>query len=384
MHRGVPLLLALIAIGGGLAAAQEGAPDAAALQQAKQEADEAMARSRRLEKEAADATSDAARARAEAEALAARIQASEADITAAETRLRIVEALASRQRARLAARQGPVVRLTAALQTMARRPPALALVQPGSIDRVVHVRAMLASTLPAIRSRTAGLRSELETANRLRAQAGQAHETLVSSRAELQRRRVALARFEAQQRQRSVSLAESALFESDRALALGEEARELARRIGTTESQQRLGARLAELPGPLPRPNTPNQPRRERPPFRIPVEGRLLVGVGEISDAGIHARGLTFATEAGAEVVAPADGRVLYAGRFRGYDHVLILDHGGGWHSVITDLAALDAAVGEDVRRGERVGRAGQQEPRISVELRRGGRPVAIAPLLAG
>ena len=384
MHGAAPLLLALIALGGGLAVAQEGAPDAAALQQARQEADEAMARSRRLDQEAAEATSDAARARAEAEALAARIQAGEADITAAETRLRIVEALAARQRARLAARQGPVVRLTAALQTMARRPPALALVQPGSIDRVVHVRAMLASTLPAIRARTAGLRAELDTANRLRSQAGQAHQALVGSREELQRRRIALARFEAQQRQRSESLAESALIESDRALAFGEEARELARRIGTTESQRRLGARLAELPGPVPRPNSPNQPRRERPPFRIPVEGRLLVGVGEISDAGIHARGLTFATESGAEVVAPADGRVLYAGRFRGYGYVAIIDHGGGWHSVITDLASIEAAVGDSVRRGERVGRAGEDRARISVELRRGGRPVAIAPLLAG
>lgn len=377
-------LLALPVLGAGLAAAQEGAPDAAALQQARQEAEQAMARSRRLEQEAEEATSDAARARAEAEALAARIQAGEADITAAETRLRIVEALAARQRARLAARQGPVVRLTAALQTMARRPPALALVQPGSIDRVVHVRAMLASTLPAIRARTAGLRAELDTANRLRAQAGQAHEGLVESREELQRRRTALAGFEAQQRRRSESLAESALFESDRALALGEEARELARQMGTREFQQRLGARLAELPGPVPRPNSDTQPRRERPPFMIPVDGRLLVGVGEISNAGVHARGLTFATAANAPVVAPASGRVLYAAPFRGYGHVVIVDHGNGWHSVVTHLASIDVAVGDSVERGRRVGRAGEAAPQVSVELRRGGRPVEIAPLISG
>src|SRR3546814_9500686 len=86
------------------------------------------------------------------------------------------------QRARLAERQGPVIRLTAALQMMARRPPALALVQPGSLDDAVHVRALLASTLPVIRARTAALREEVEAGNQLRDQAALAKAALVDSR----------------------------------------------------------------------------------------------------------------------------------------------------------------------------------------------------------
>src|SRR3546814_19992181 len=96
------------------------------------------------------------------------------------------------QRARLAERQGPVIRLTAALQMMARRPPALALVQPGSLDDAVHVRALLASTLPVIRARTAALREEVEAGNQLRDQAALAKAALVDSRAELKAERVAL------------------------------------------------------------------------------------------------------------------------------------------------------------------------------------------------
>jgi septal ring factor EnvC (AmiA/AmiB activator) len=370
---------------GGLAVAQEGRPpEPGALRLAEQQARQAIARSQQLDREAARATGEAARARAEAESLAARIEAAEADITAAETRLRMIEALAAAQRARLAERQQPVVRLTAALQTMARRPPALALIQPGSLEDVVHVRALLASTLPVIRARTVELRAEVEGGNRLRRDAAQAHRALVGSRQELQRRRLALARFETQQRQRSQSLAESAVFESDRALALGEEARELARRIGTSEYQERLGARLAELPGPVPRPNAAALAAGSRPAYLLPVEGRLLVGVGEISDAGVHARGLTFATEPGAEIVAPADGRIIHAGRFRSYGEVLIIDHGRGWHSVITDLASTSVTLGQVVRRGALLGRAGTDDPRVTVELRRAGRPIAIAPLLAG
>ncbi|HEX8527578.1 murein hydrolase activator EnvC family protein [Allosphingosinicella sp.] len=387
MRRALLTALVVAGVGAGIAAARNAAPpEAAALAQATREAREAIERSQQLQREAAEATSEATRARAEAESLAARIQAAEADITAAEARVRIVEALAAAERARLASRQGPVVRLTAALQTMARRPPALALVRPGSLEDVVHVRSLLASTLPVIRARTAGLRAEVEVANRLKEDAARARDALLASRQELYRRRLALANFESQQRDRSQSLAESAMFESDRALALGEEARDLARRIGTREFQERLGARLAGLPGPLPRPNSGPEGRSTapRPDYLLPVEGRLLVGVGEISDGGVHARGLTFATAPGAEIVAPANGRVRYAGRFRNYGEVVIIDHGGGWHSVITDLASINVTLDQNVRRGERIGRAGTDEPRVSIELRREGRPISIAPLLAG
>jgi septal ring factor EnvC (AmiA/AmiB activator) len=370
----------------GFAAAQgRGADDPKALREAQLEARDAAARAERLSSEAGKATSEAARARAEAEALAARIEAGEAEITAAEARLRIVEALAAQQRARLAERQQPLVRLTAALQTMARRPPALALIRPGSFEDVVHVRSLLASTLPVIRARTSALRAEVERGNRLRAEASGARNALLASREELRRRRLDLARFEAGQRRRAQSLALSALGESDRALALGEEARELARRIGTRDYQERLQARLAGLPGPAPRPGSAQGAASAgASPWLLPVEGRLLSGVGEISDAGVHARGLTFATAPGAEVVAPANGRVIHAARFRTYAEVVIIDHGGGWHSVITDLASTGVTVGQRVRRGERIGRAAASNPRISVELRRAGRPVAITPLLAG
>ena len=385
MRRSLLIALAIAASAAGLAAAQQRAAESPqALRDAELQAREAAARAERLGREAEQATGEAARARAAAEALAARIEASEADITAAETRLRLVEALAAQQRGRLAERQQPLVRLTAALQSMARRPPALALVQPGSFEDVVHVRSLLASTLPLIRARTAALRAEVARGNQLRAEAASARNALLASREELQRRRVALARFETQQRRRSQSLAQSALLESDRALSFGEEARELARRIGTRDYQERLAVRLAQLPGPSPRPGTPARPASGQPRYTLPVEGRLLAGVGEISDGGVHARGLTFATAPGAEVVAPANGQVIHAARFRSYGEVVIIDHGGGFHSVITDLASTGVAPGQRVRRGERIGRAGTGDARISVELRRGGRPVAIAPLLAG
>ena len=207
---------------------------------------------------------------------------------------------------------------------------------------------------------------------------------LLASRAALGERRAALAAFEARQRVRSEALAGLALTQSDRALLSGEEARALSVTIGRRDYQTALAASLARLPGPIPRPGPVEAGPAGAIPYSLPVEGRLITGVGEISDGGVHSRGLTFETEAGARVIAPAGGRIAYAAPFRRYGHVVIIDHGRGWSTVVTDLAALDVAPGRIVRRGAPLGRAGDDSPRITVELRRNGRPVPVAQLIGG
>lgn len=384
MRRLLALALLLpFAFAGGWALAQDGgAPsDAQSLVVARRQSDEAQRRSALLERQAAQAGSEAERARASSASLAARIEAAEADLTAAEARIRLIEDLRRQQRARLAEKQAPLIRLTAALQTMARRPPALALVQPGSLDDVVHVRALLATALPEVRARTTGLRAEVARGDALRRDAEVAVAALRTSRADLRQRRLALARFEEKQRARSQSLMESAANEGERAVAFGEQARELATLEDTRHFQSQLRASLSQLPGPVPRPvNPPLKPARRA--YILPVEGRLVTGTGEISDAGVHARGLIFEAGPDREVIAPAAGRVAYAGPFRSYGEVVVIDHGKGWLTAITNLGALGVKVGDQVARGAPLGRTGAGTSRVSVELRRNGEPVAITGLI--
>jgi murein hydrolase activator len=374
------LLLSLALATAGVALAMPAAPPTGAdLRAALEEAQQAAARSQAFDQAAARATDEAARARAEAEALAARIQAAEAEITAAETRSAIVAAMLREQRARLAERQGPLIRLTAALQTISRRPPALALAQPGSLEDAVRVRSVLAATLPRIRERTAALRGEIDRTRGLQQRQEVARAALVQSRMALANRRTALAEFETRQRARSQGLAALALRESDRALALGEEARAAERLVSDQDHQRRLAATLGTLPGPALRPGSEATPARGSP-LAMPLPGRVLTGVGELSQAGVHARGLTLAPAADALVIAPARGRVAFAGPFRSYGAIVILDHGGGWTSVVTDLATLSVRAGETVERGAELGRAGGDP--VTVELRLNGRPVPITALI--
>ncbi len=362
-----------------------------ALARAQQVRVAATARAADLERAAAAATDAADRTRKAAAAVAARIQSAEAEIDAAEARITVIDQLRARQRAALAARQGPTIRLVAALTTMARRPPALALVQPGSATDLVHVHAILGGVLPVIRARTGDLRAEVERGRALRRAADAAVAGLKAGQARLADERTQLARLEAQRRAEASRYASGAMTEQDRAIAMGEEARDITQLMGRIEDSASVTARLESLPGPLLRPADPGAARAlpadaasavpRIPAYRLPVVGRVVTGLGEVSDTGVRARGLTIATREGAQVVAPTSGRIAYAGVFRGYGNIVVIDHGLGWTTLLTSLASLDVRVGDQVAQGSPVGRAGPDRPTITVELRRRGVPVDIARL---
>ena len=363
-----------------------------ALANAKAKSAEAQARAQRFEAAANAALDDAAKARARSAALAARVQAAETDINAAEAQIAVIERQRADQRAHLAAQQGPTIRLVAALQMLARRPAALALVQPGSIDDLVHVRALLSSIVPVVNQRTAGLRAEVARGKALRVQADQALASLAESQRSLVMQRNALAALEADRRRASYTLAGSAMVEQDHALAMGEEARDIGDLMARIDAASEARGQLESLPGPVLRPDRPGGPRAlpvdsgaratGQAPYRLPVVGQIVTGLGEVSATGVRARGLTIATRASAQVVAPTGGRVSFAGPYRGYGTIIIIDHGQGWTTLITNLAAVEVKVGDAVDQGSPVGKAGSERPTITVELRRQGQPVDITRLI--
>lgn len=383
--RGAIVIAALLGLGADAAVGQGLAGERQRLVAARAAAASAAQRAEALSRAAVGETSAADRAQAEEQAVAARVDAAAADLAAAQARVALVDTLIADQRRRLARQQAPAARLIGALVSLARRPAVASLVQPGSIADQVHVRAVLASTLPVIRARTADLRAELGRARRLQAASALAAQALSDGRARLEGERTALAALEAQHRVKAGQLGRSAIGESDRALALGERARDLVDRLGEEGRAGATSADLVALPGPLPRPLAPGAvlPAMPGGVYRLPVTGRLVTGFGEISPAGVRSRGLSFAVSPGAAVIAPAAGVVRYAGRFRGYGTIVILDHGDGWSSLLTGLGSARVAVGDRVAAGGAIGSAaGGDEPHVTVELRRRGEPIDAAALI--
>ncbi len=365
----------------------------AALVQAKAQAEDARRRSEMLEARSR-ATADAAdRTRDQIAALAARIQQSEADLRAGQARIAIVVEMQRAQAHRLALRQKPIVRLTAALQQIARRAPVVSLVEPGSVSDAVHRRIVLARVMPIVMARTRGLRAEIGRSAELRESAEAAAGALARTRDGLASQQRALATLEQRQRLASRDLRQSASLETERSLAMGEEARDIGELMGKIEDAAVIRDALMQLPGPVPRPATPGDTplptdratvaaSEAAPAYRLPVVGDVVTGFGEVSESGIRARGLTIATAPAATVVAPAPGRVAFAGTFRGYGRIVIIEHGGGWTTLIANLDKLTAQAGDVVRQGDPLGATAQRNPRLIVELRRQERPVDVAALL--
>lgn len=379
----------------GLAAASlsaQGAPVAPTVQTqqdrlraARAESAAALKRSQALEVRAARARDAATRASVERAAAEARIVAAQADIAAARARITIIDRMIAAQRGRLAERQGPMVRLIAAIQSLARRPEILGVVQPGSLRDAVHVRALLGSVGPVIDARSQSVRREIERSRELRGAAGVAVASLDRGIGRLDAERMRLIEAEARQRLRAGELARGALVESDRAIALGEQARDLIADIDLAEDAGVTEARLAALAGPLPRPEGegPAAIPAGVAPYRLPVAGAVATGFGELSENGIRARGISLAAAPNAAIAAPAAGRVVFARTFRRYGRIAIIDHGEGWTTLVTGMAALAVEPGAHVAQGAPLGRAGGADALpITVELRRHGQPVDLAALI--
>lgn len=365
-------------------------PDAAreALDNARTQQRNARARGERLEQQAAQASAAADKAIAEAAALAARVQQAEAAIAGAQAR----HALAVQERRaldrRLAQRREPLIRLTGALQSISRRPLTLSALQPGSLRDLVHTRAVLDSTIPQVRQRTAALRAELDRARALEAEARAALADRRQGEAELVQRRTQLVAAARRERLAAQQASGGAEREAQRALVLAEQARDLDALVGQLEAAGSLRSELASLPGPVIRPERPEQaslsaapaPRASAtaPPARyiLPVAGRVARGFGESGEGGPRESGIALIARPGAQVVAPGAGRIVFAGPYRGYARIAIVEHDNGWTSLVTGLASLDVTVGQRVAAGTALGLAASQEQGVTLELRRDGQPV--------
>ena len=379
MRRFTPLLLVplLVAASAPVQPVSETVDEA--LSRARAEARAADAQVRRLERAAGQARGEAARLHAEQAAAAEAIAAAEARISAADAERRIISIRIATRRQRLERQQQPIASLLAGLAMMARRPPLLALTSDSSMEEFVRVRLLLDSSLPVIRRRTAALSAELAEGQRLERAALASRQSLARSRDELATRRREFAQLETRALRSAALTGSAALGAGDVALAVGEDIERLAEETRRNRSAAQIAAEVAALGPAPPRPGRAETPPRPPLDYRLPAEARVLEGLGEVNSSGVRSRGLTLATWRGAEVVVPAAGIVRFAGPFRDYDGIAIIEHGGGWMSLIVNVRSA-IKPGAKVVAGDRLGRA--LGP-LGVELSHNGRHSSPA-LIAG
>ncbi len=355
------------------------------LQEVERALDEGRKRSRRLKRRTDSLTGDVKRLGRELVAAARTIQDHEAEVFHLEVRLARLAAEEAEKTSGLERRRGQFTRVMMALARLARIPPEALIVQPLSPSDTVRGAILLRAAIPEIERRADWLRQELTGLAHARRQIGAKRSQLSAAAAALKAERGRLASLVAKKKVLKQKARGRSRKAERRVKALAGEAKSLRQLLARLDEERR--ARAARPVPDKPPPGAALRPitgARGKLPF--PAVGRLVGRYGQATKGGLTRKGISVETLPGAQVVAPYDGRVVFADAFRGYGRLLIIEHGEGYHSLLAGLARIDTAIGQWVLAGEPVGvmgRTGKGKPTLYVELRRKGQPINPLPWLA-
>ena len=380
--------------------------------------------------------------------MAKAIQSGEAQLTTIEQRLGELEAQEGLIRGSLDKSHGSISGLLAAMQRMGRNPPPVMVTRREDALTMVRSAMMLAAAFPELRGQAAALSAQLGDLVRVIDESRQAGDRLRTETTRLEDHRVQLAalvetrkqtvterqkelaqvRKDAAEFSRNVSNLNELIGKLDKSVAektrLGAYERQLA-----AEAQARNAAvdpavaaaggagdgvaaspRTAAL-GKMPEDHRPSitlqpgerllmaSPGRIQPaiPFEqsrgrllMPAQGRQIQGFGDKAQSG-RSDGIVIETRAGAQVVSPNDGWIMYAGEFRSYGQILIINAGGGYHVLLAGLSQIDVQVGQFVLAGEPIGlmvaapksasvKTQETAPVLYIEFRKNQRPIDPGP----
>jgi len=365
------------------------------LEEVQQTLDARQAESRSLAEQERELAARLEALRRESIDTAAVLQAQEEEATALELTLEAIGESRAAKLAELADRRAEVARLVNGLTRLARRPAEGMIFAPGEAYDTWRAAALMGRIGPLLQEQAAALRDDLDELAAI-------EEDLRSRRVELnqvvetmdgERRR--LAELERELDRSRQSAREEAATLSRQVAGLSRDAANmqgLLQELEAAERQERerlLAARAAaqavqgrpEAMRPVALAPPPLEGLR-RGQLRMPVAGQVIGRFDRPAGPRQERRpGLTLAVREGAQVTAPADARVMFAGPFKGYGRILILAHGGGYHSLLAGFDRIDREVGDHVLAGEPVGLVsarpdGGDRPSLYLELRHEGKPV--------
>lgn len=341
----------------------------------------------RLEREAAEIRNDRARLAASLIEATERAADLERRIAPVEERVATLSASEDAIRRSLAGRSDVIADILAALQRMGRHPPPAILVRPDDVLAAIRSAMLFGSVLPELRAEADSLAADLTELERLRRALALEREALVRELAGLAEERERVAALVAARQAQAAEAERGLAAERARAAELGLQARtlkDLTDRLGREASASRRAAdeaqRTAELQAREARERFAaaafSDPARLAPKIAFaeargllprPVAGPVLRGFGAPDEAGGTTRGVVFQARRRAVVSSPADGWVAYAGPFRSFGRLLIINAGGGYYLLLAGMEQINVEVGQFVLAGEPVATMGETPPQSPI-----------------
>ena len=388
----------------------------ARLRQLEQDMARDRAKKEAIQKRADDLAAEIENARTRATRAARAAQDSERMLARLEAEIAQLARDEAEAETRLHARRAQAGAAAMALQRLALHPPEAMFAQPVPPSDTVRGGILLRAAVPEIERRAALVRADLDILRAARETAAARRVAHAAEAAHLAQERRTLDEALAHKAALQKEVVAQGRATEQRLAALAAEAKglnELMARIETEQAKRRAAeaaaaqaAAKAAAAKPAARPVPESRKPTAAPPpsntafakargrMPMPVVGQIVLRYGQTTRAGLTHKGITLETQGGSTVIAPFAGYVVFAGEFRGYGQLLILDHGDGYHTLLAGLTRIDGVPGLWVETGEPVGIMGQlgaqggsqggaSRPQLYVEIRRGGQPVDPLPWLA-
>ncbi len=347
-------------------------------------------RQKELEDKLKRAEQNVADVRADLVSLAAKIKDNESRLQSLLRRMEKLETEKRELNKNLENDYGSIGQLMLAMQRLKRMPPEAMLARPAPPIDTARSAMLLQSMLPSLYDKAEKLKKDLERLEDLQ-------EALAQNRAELETEKRTLSAGRAQmtalldKRQALYSGTKEQHEKQQRAVrkiaAQARDLRELVKKLD--EDKRRANARMAAQKAVMsnpPRPPPEKTPPRGNGKGELPVAGFIRVGYGAPDDFGAISKGITIKSAPGALVTAPVGGTVRFAGKFKRFGRLVIVEHSGDYHSLIAGLDRIDTVVGQTVAAGEPVGALAESRAEgpssVYYELRHNGEPVNPARLL--
>ena len=320
--------------------------------------------------------------------IAQSIQAQEALIAASEAELQKLAAERAGLLAELGEKQDSLSELLAALQRLEQNPPPALVVEPGDILSALRGAMLLGTLVPELSTEAQALALKLDQLGQIEAAIGTRGKEVAQEIARLEGQRAELGRLVTQKKGLVSKSSAELEAERGRTRALADRARSLKQLLaGLAEERKRQEAEAAERLAAEERERQRQENLQWAPKLAFaeakgklafPAQGQIVRGFGEPDGLGRETQGVMIATRAGAQVTAPADGKVEFAGPFRSYGEVVILNPGGGYRVLLAGMDKVTADVGEFLRAGEPVGEMGSGPASVTLfgEVVQDGRPV--------
>ncbi|MCK1406755.1 peptidoglycan DD-metalloendopeptidase family protein [Bradyrhizobium sp. 76] len=417
-------------LGASLAQAQTPAPQTAAvapdaIKQREQELEAARASKKsaeeaqaKLKAEITSLSQDRTQLNQQLIDTAANVRTVETKIDEAEVRLRSLNGREQAMRSSLDLRRADIVEVLAALQRAGRRTPPALLVRPEDALQSLRTAMLLGAVVPELRGRAEKIASELGELVALRKTIATERDQLASDRDKVRNDQTRLAALVDERQRQQASREKDLDAENARAVALSRQVGDLQGLIAKMEQDLQSAAKAAEKAAEAARqaeakaaanaaasaktgPGAFKDRSRTTPAMAfaaakgllpLPVNGNKIRDFGGSDGLGGVQKGISLATRPGSQVTTPCDGWVVYAGPFRSYGQLLILNAGGGYHVLIAGMERISVNIGQFVLTGEPVATMGStsqvasilatnaSQPVLYVEFRKDGTPIDPGP----